>query len=171
MPSTLTSNLKISHGSAERRRYPRYPFTATLEAFEPESQTRIQGRTTDLSEGGCYVDTLVAFPSQTRVKVRITRNNRSFESQAIVVYSVTGMGMGLQFESPDPQQLLTLKKWLGEMSGQAIAETQIEKEKNSPGSATGCESVLNELVGELMRKGVLAENIGKGMLRHLASAA
>jgi hypothetical protein len=171
MPSTLTNNLKISHSPAERRRHPRYPFTGTLEAFEPESQTRIQGRTADLSEGGCYVDTLVAFPAQTRVKVRITRDKRSFESPAIVVYSVTGLGMGLRFESTDPQQLLTLRKWLDELGGEAIAEIPIEKEKNSPRDAAGYESVLNELVGELMRKGVLAENIGKGMLRQLASGA
>ena len=41
----------------ERRRHARYPFTATVEALEPKSQMLIQGRTSDLSRGGCYVDT------------------------------------------------------------------------------------------------------------------
>jgi PilZ domain len=176
MLSTLRSDLKmpsgaVESGSAERRRYARYPFTGTLEAVEPDSQTRIHGRTADLSEGGCYVDTLNPFPAQTRVKVRITREKRSFESQATVVYSVAGMGMGLQFEATDPQQLVSLRKWVGELSGKAIAETETEEKKDSPCSAAVRESVLNELVSELMRKGVLAEDIGRGMLQRLASAA
>jgi hypothetical protein len=85
------------------------------------------------------------FPAQTRVKVRITREKRSFESQATVVYSVAGMGMGLQFAPTDPQQLLSLRKWLDEVRGEAITETHAGEEKNSPDGAVGCESVLNEL--------------------------
>lgn len=171
MPSTLRTDLKISHGAAERRRFARYPFTGTLEAFELQSHTRIQGRTADLSEGGCYVDTMNPFPAQTRVRVRITREKLSFASQATVVYSVAGMGMGLQFEATDPQQLVSLRKWLGQLSGAAIAETEIEETKDSPRSAAVRDAVLGELVSELMRKGVLNEVTGRGMLQRLASAA
>ena len=183
MLSALNRDLKMSPGvigilpsgtiernPAERRQYARYPFTGTVEAFEPESQTRIQGRAADLSEGGCYVDTMSPFPAQTRVKVRITREKRSFESQATVAYSVAGMGMGLHFEAPDAQQLVTLKNWLDELSGEAMAETRIEEKEDSP-RETDRGSVLNELVSELMRKGVLAEGIGRGMLQRPASAA
>jgi PilZ domain len=181
MPSTLNRDLKISHGvigilssgtiernPAERRQYVRYPFTGTVEAFEPESQTRIQGRAADLSEGGCYVDTMSPFPAQTRVKVRITREKRSFESQARVVYSVAGMGMGLLFEAPNVQQLASLNKWLGELSGQAVAETGIEEKEDSHDPAAGRESVLSELIRELMRKGIVNEKLGGEMLQKLA---
>ena len=181
MASTLNRDLKISPGvigslspgtiernPAERRQYTRYPFTGTVEAFEPESQTRIQGRTADLSEGGCYIDSMSPFAAQTRVKVRITREKRSFESQATVVYSVAGMGMGLHFEAPDAQQLVSLKKWLGELSGQGGVETGIDEREDSPHPAAGRESVLNELVRELMRKGIVDENMGREMLQRLA---
>lgn len=175
MLSTWTSNPEMASGtpesgSSERRRHARYPFTGTLEAFEVDSEARIQGRTADLSEGGCYVDTMSPFPAQTRVKVRVTRNKRSFESQAIVVYSVAGMGMGLRFEALNSSQVMTLKRWLGELSGESIKEMEMEEESAPIPVPADSNRVLNELVSELMRKGVLADEIGRGMLQRLGSA-
>lgn len=182
MANMMTSDLKTSPmaigvaaggtsmNAGERRRYERYPFTATLEAFEPESETRIQGRTADLSEGGCYVDTISPLATKTRLKVRITRGQRSFESPAVVVYSVLGMGMGLEFEATDSQQMVNLKKWVGELSGEATAEAEIEEKSAPVNTEAASVSVLKELVTELMRKGVLAEGKGRGMLKRLADA-
>lgn len=164
MPST-------SAGSGERRRHVRYSFTGTFEAFEPKSQTRIQGRTADLSEGGCYVDTICPFAAQTRVRIRITREQQSFESQATVVYSVAGMGMGLQFEAIDAQQRASLRKWVRELSGEAVIETPSDQRWDSTALLSARDSVLSELVTELMRKGVLTEAMARGMLQRLASAA
>lgn len=174
MISTWTSNPEMASGtpesgSSERRRHARYPFTGTLEAFEVDSEARIQGRTADLSEGGCYVDTMSPFPAQTRVKVRVTRDKQSFESQAIVVYSVAGMGMGLRFEALNSSQVMTLKRWLGELSGESTKEMEEESAPIPVPADSNC--VLNELVSELMRKGVLADEVGRGMLQRLGSAA
>ena len=72
---------KVKADPSERRQFPRYSFTGTFEATEPNSETRIHGRTADLSEGGCYADTMSPLPAGTVVKVRISRENRSFESQ------------------------------------------------------------------------------------------
>src|SRR3979490_2345989 len=111
----------------ERRRHTRYPFTVTVEAVESKSQTRIQGRTSDLSRGGCYVDTISSFPAGSAVKIRLTKDARSFESQAQVVYSSVGMGMGVKFTSSASQQLSTLEKWGGELSGKLAPEPQLPK--------------------------------------------
>jgi hypothetical protein len=46
----------------ERRRQVRYPFTAAVEIVVRESQTRIQGRTSDLSRGA--VSWIRPVPSQ-----------------------------------------------------------------------------------------------------------
>jgi hypothetical protein len=61
-----------------------------------------------------------------------------------------------------------LKKWLGELSGQGGVETGIDEREDSPHPAAGRESVLNELVRELMRKGIVNENMGREMLQRLA---
>src|SRR5580692_5347881 len=83
--------------SEERRRNLRFPFTATVEATENIRGTKVTGRTSDLSLGGCYVDTLNPFSVGTDAKVRIQRENVTFEAQARVIFSANGMGMGLAF--------------------------------------------------------------------------
>lgn len=153
---------------SERRQYPRYPFTGTLEATEPNSETRIHGRTADLSEGGCYADTMNPLPSGTAVKVRISKGNRSFESQAMVVYAVAGMGMGLRFESIEAQELGSLRRWLGEVRGEFPADIQTDKEEVAVCAGPQNKSVLSQLIGELMRKGMLDDAMGKEMLQRLA---
>jgi hypothetical protein len=45
----------------ERRDFPRYSITASAEATDVKSQTRIKARISDLGRWGCYVDTLNPF--------------------------------------------------------------------------------------------------------------
>src|ERR1700680_682681 len=54
----------------ERRREPRFPFVASVEAVEPKSSAKILGRTSDISAGGCYVDTISPFSAGTTVRIR-----------------------------------------------------------------------------------------------------
>src|SRR5579863_1057705 len=91
------ANKAVAADPSERRRNVRFPFTAALEAVESKSGTKVSGRTSDLSLGGCYVDTLSPFPVGTEAKIRILREKESFEANAKVVYSAIGMGMGLAF--------------------------------------------------------------------------
>lgn len=152
------------------RAHPRYPFTAAAEALDSQCRTRLSARTTDLGRGGCYLDTFSPFPQKTRVKLRITREKSSFTADAKVVYSKVGMGMGVEFTSIEPEQVGILEKWIEELSGKAPADIQELKEhqldaKHIPPKQTGY--VLNELVLALMRKGVLTEEEGQGMLQRL----
>jgi hypothetical protein len=165
------AGLALGDGKAEgseRRQHQRYSFTATLEAFEPNSETRINGRTADLSEGGCYADTMSPLPAGTALKVRISKENRSFESDAKVVYAVAGMGMGLRFDSIAPPQLAILERWLGELRGEIPVDMVEQKEEAPVSAAPQKNSVLNELIGELMRKGVLDDSLGRKMLKRLS---
>ncbi len=158
----------VKTDAGERRRFTRYPFTATFEATEPNSGTKIHGRTADLSEGGCYADTMSPLPAGTAVKVRISKGNRSFESYGTIVYAVAGMGMGLRFESIDPQQLANLSRWLGELRGDSPVEMQADQREPGPCADPQKKCVLNQLIGELMRKGILDDSVGREMLQRLA---
>src|ERR1700689_2440283 len=93
---TESNNAAVS-SPTERRHHLRFPFSATVEAVEIKSGTKITGRTSDLGLGGCYVDTLSPFPVGTEAKMRIIRETETFEAQVRVVYSLIGMGMGLAF--------------------------------------------------------------------------
>jgi len=99
----------------ERRRNPRFAFTAEVEVLESNSGIVIPGRTADLSRGGCYVDTFNPFPAETVVKLRLTKWDQSFEAQAKVIYSTVGQGMGLMFVSVGREQLSIMESWMNEL--------------------------------------------------------
>jgi len=101
----------------ERRRNPRYPFMADVEIIDLESATTITARTSDFSRGGCYVDMLNPLPEDTLVRLRVTKSQQTFETQAKVVYSSVGMGMGLMFGALDMTQRVVLERWLTQFCG------------------------------------------------------
>jgi hypothetical protein len=165
------------HGSAavpvaeERRVHPRYPFTAAVAAVDSRSRSMLNARTSDLSQGGCYVDAFCPFPLEAPVKLRLTSEKRAFVAQATVVYSRTGMGMGLKFTGIEDGQLLVLDRWLAELSGAAPCEFDSAEETFAAQKQEIVLKeqwyVLNEVVLALMRKGLLAPSEGKSMLQRL----
>jgi hypothetical protein len=168
---TDSSNGAVS-SPAERRHHLRFPFSATVEAVETKSGTKITGRTSDLGLGGCYVDTLSPFPVGTEAKIRILRENESFEAQAKVVYSLIGMGMGMAFVSAQPKQIRLFQRWLQEISGQpASAEDGSSQQGSETAPAERTQTlknvVLSDLIMTLMQKKVLTEREGKDLLRKL----
>jgi hypothetical protein len=160
--------------SIERRKYPRYPFSATAEVVEMRSGARIQGRVSDLGQGGCYIDSMSPFGVNSDVTIRIVDQNRTFVSQARVVFAAAGMGMGLMFTVTDAEQSSVLEGWLGELRGEAQPDTSVlEQERPSPKAAADNAAsqeqsyVLNELIIALMRKNVLSDLEGKALLQKL----
>ena len=155
----------------ERRRGPRYQFTATVELVDLKSRARVQARTSDLSRGGCYVDSTGPLPVDTTVRMRLTKDSRSFEVEARVVYSLVGMGMGLAFTGATPEQMDVLKRWIGELSGELPSEFSAsepsEQARGPRGSGHDQSYVLGTLVMELIRQGVLSNAKGKTMLDQL----
>ena len=157
----------------ERRRNLRFPFSATVEAVDNKSGTKVIGRTSDLGLGGCYVDTLSPFPVGTEATIRILRQNESFEAQAKVVYSSIGMGMGLAFVTAQPKQIRIFQRWLQELSGQSVPAPDVPTEddpETPPSEKTQSllrNAVLSDLIMTLMQKNVLTEREGKDLLRKL----
>lgn len=169
--NNYSSSVSSDPGLPERRKFPRYAFTATVEMVEPQSQTRIQGRTSDLSRGGCYVDSTSSFPIGSMLVIRLTKDMRSFQAQAVVTYSIEGMGMGIKFTDADAEQISILEKWVAELRGEMLPETTLAQTADPTLAQRGASqaeySVLNELVMELMRQGVLSNTKGEAMLQKL----
>lgn len=97
---------------SERRRAPRHVFIASAEVEDIAVGSRLPSRISDLSAGGCYVDTINPFANGTDVRVRITTATREFEARAKVAYSHVHLGMGLQFCEVAPEHLAVLRQWL-----------------------------------------------------------
>jgi hypothetical protein len=99
---------------ADRRSHPRYAFTAAVEVVADEPGARLKTRVRDLSQQGCNMDTDNPFPLGTVTEVCIKKGAESFEAHARVVYNQPGKGMGVMFTVVEPQQFVTLNKWIAE---------------------------------------------------------
>jgi hypothetical protein len=157
--------------SGERRSTPRSAFTAAVVAVEPKSRTRIDAHTSDLSIGGCYVDTMNPFPAGTELQLRLTTEGKSFDAEAKVAYCQIGVGMGLLFTTAGPGQLSTIEKWFAELRGETQPEPQVLADEEQPlyrATAKNEEHyILEELLVLMMRKGLLTEEEGEPMLHRL----
>src|SRR5580704_1313216 len=109
---------KSAAGEAEGRGNDRHAITASAEVVELGSGARFSTRTTDLGPGGCFVDTMVPFPVGANVRVSVHKGKTQFESSGIVVYSQAGLGMGIAFDTMEPQQRQELDRWLTELTGE-----------------------------------------------------
>ncbi len=155
------------NGAPGKRKDVRYPVSATAEVIEGRSRTRLSARASDLSLSGCYLDAVNIFPVATAVALRLTSENRTFECEARVVYTLSGMGMGLAFTKISPAQAPKLRDWIAELSGEADAtaplEGGLEFESIEPRpperqNSNGSQDVLTDLISLLQRKGVLNES-------------
>jgi hypothetical protein len=100
-----------------RREVPRFSLIASAVLREPESDTKISGRISELSRKGCYVDTLIGLPEGTNLEIRISRDQGAFEAQGKIIYVQSGMGMGIAFVNVAGEQLKILEAWLAELAG------------------------------------------------------
>ncbi len=149
----------------ERRRWPRFSLTAATQVTELSSMARIEGRCTDLSAGGCYVDTLNPFPTGSMVQVAVAQGERKFTGQACVAFSQSGMGMGLAFMEMEPAERESLNAWLDELGcGHSHVVAPAEPERSPQETYRG---VLMHLIHLLVRKRVLSSAEGEELLREL----
>jgi len=155
----------------EKRSCPRYPFSPAVEAFDLQADTRIMGRLSDISRNGCYVDTINPFAKDAAVTLTITSENRSFKTQAKVVYSKMGMGMGLLFTTAAPEQLRVLGSWLNELSGGKVDGEEQSNLFLQPEIAKVSDSDMRKIVSELIAflngKNLLNDSEAMGLLRKL----
>jgi hypothetical protein len=174
---------KTAHGQSlpaavepvEKRSCPRFPFSPAVEALDLQADTRIMGRLSDISRNGCYVDTINPFAKDAAVTLTVTRDNQSFKTQAKVVYSKIGMGMGLLFTTAEPDQLRILGSWLNELSGGRIDDEeqpnvflQRETAKSADTELRELRKTVSELVALLNGKNILSDSEGMALLRKLA---
>jgi hypothetical protein len=154
-------------GLPQRRRTPRYPFCAAARVTEPESTARIEGRTADISIGGCYVDTLAPMRVGTKVMVRIEHAGRIFEARARITYAHMGLGMGMMFGEIRPRDHEVLTVWLRELSGEEMSGEMLEARLGGSSNASSNQNLqrtIVDLIHLLMRDRVIGESDGEQLL-------
>jgi hypothetical protein len=101
---------------SEYRHAPRYQFVAEAEVTEILSDSHLIAKTSDLSIGGCFIDTLNPSPEGTDVRVRISHEGATFRTLGRVVFVLPNMGMGVVFRNLVDDQLAILQEWISKLS-------------------------------------------------------
>lgn len=173
MPIVLPAPLpedEVKVGGPERRRQVRFPFAASALVTDISSQARLNGRCSDLSSGGCYVDTLSPLTVGSIVSVRIAHDSREFEAAAVVTYAHVSMGMGLAFTEIKRENREVLRSWIAKLSGQHPSEPPASISAEGAGGVeanANVRFVLNELITLLVHKKIITEEEGAGLLRQM----
>jgi hypothetical protein len=105
-------NLKRVPLMSESRATPRYSLVLSAEMSVENAGPTASARISDISMGGCYIDSANTFPAGTIMHLRLSQQGETFESKARVVCEYPRMGMGMAFLETQPAQLAILERWL-----------------------------------------------------------
>ena len=84
---------------------------AKAELIDVQSETRLVGRTKNLSLAGCFVETASSSPNGVKVRLRISRGSAGVVAMGKVVYSEP-KGMGIAFATIELGGLAVLDNWI-----------------------------------------------------------
>jgi hypothetical protein len=99
-------------GNTERRGHSRSQVVAATELIDLPTGLKARANTSDMSLGGCYVNTLNPFRLGATLGVKIEHSGVMLETEATVCTRFEGSGMGLAFRNITPEQLSILTDWL-----------------------------------------------------------
>lgn len=127
----------------ERRHSPRYSCDIGVQIQPPGSEITLWSRCTDISEGGCYIDSRSPISGGEKLELTLFLDAEALAISAVVRTSFPGIGMGVEFEFASEDQRVQLRRYLRE---KLDAEPScIEPDENS---IRGIES-LSECVEQL----------------------
>ena len=102
----------MSNGNQqERRQYPRVKISVPVEIHVEGSASPIRGSTSDLSLGGCYVETIFPFPVGTALDLKL-QIETTLPIDAIVVTCDPQVGNGMKFARMLPEDRKSLQAFL-----------------------------------------------------------
>jgi hypothetical protein len=102
------------------RRTPRYSLALEIEMTDVKWDTQIRARTKMLSLFGCGIDSERLFSRGTSVRIKLFHHGAEVKAGARVVYSTSGLGMGVAFTSIEREDEQLLARWITELLGFAI---------------------------------------------------
>lgn len=100
---------------SERPRARRYPFVASVEMTDVESETQLVEQTCDLSLFGCGVTTQRPLQPGARILIRIQHAGANFAALGKVAHARQGTRMGVVFTKIESPQQFVLEKWVAEL--------------------------------------------------------
>jgi hypothetical protein len=112
VPDKIANPVKVH---VECRRVHRYPFVASVELVDVQSEIQTQERVTDLGLYGCGVAASKSIPTGTKLRIRITRKGNTFSALGKVAYATPDGDMGIAFVRIEANDHKVLEKWISEL--------------------------------------------------------
>jgi c-di-GMP-binding flagellar brake protein YcgR len=106
--------------SPERRKYPRFTVSVPVEVHAEGSDTPIRCTTSDLSLGGCYIESMYPFPVGATLDLKLQLEN-TLLIEAKVVTSYPQVGNGMQFVKMLPEDRAELSAFLDSLAKKQLA--------------------------------------------------
>ena len=102
-------------GVRDRRYAIRFPFAADVELIDLETGKQVEGVTSDISLGGCFVCTSKPLPLNARARMRLVRKGQLIEALVAVRIVKPRIGMGLEFLDIEATSNSILSRWLEQL--------------------------------------------------------
>lgn len=99
-------------GVRDRRYAIRFPFAADVELIDLETGKQVEGVTSDISLGGCFVCTSKPLPMNSRARLKLMRKGQVLEALVAVRIVKPRIGMGIEFFDLEPVYSEMLNTWL-----------------------------------------------------------
>jgi hypothetical protein len=111
MADRNTSNSSVT-GVRDRRYAIRFPFAAEVELIDLETGKQVDGVTSDISLGGCFVCTNKPLPMNARARMKLVRKGQVLEALVSVRIVKPRIGMGIEFFDLEPPFNDMLIAWI-----------------------------------------------------------
>jgi c-di-GMP-binding flagellar brake protein YcgR len=108
--------------SPERRKHPRLKVSAPVEIHPEGSTAPLHCATSDLSLGGCYIESMYPFPAGTCIELKLEAGDTLLISAKVVTCDPQ-FGNGILFLRMLPEDQVTLSKFLDSLADHHYAES------------------------------------------------
>jgi c-di-GMP-binding flagellar brake protein YcgR len=112
MDDRFTKGQPGKAGVRDRRYAIRFPFAADVDLIDMESGAHVEGVTSDLSLGGCFVCTSKPLPIGSRMRITLSRKGQAVQALAVVRILKPRIGMGVEFIDVEAEYYDVLKRWI-----------------------------------------------------------
>jgi hypothetical protein len=99
-------------GIRDRRYVLRYPFIANAELVDLDLGTKAEGKTSDISLGGCFICTAKPLTLKARARVILTHKAEQLEALVVVRIVKPRIGMGIEFIDLEDPFAAILSAWI-----------------------------------------------------------
>lgn len=102
---------------SDKRQHPRAAWLVEAQIWCRDEDVHWDVRLTDISEGGCFVDTLVPLSEGSAVSLRVKDGSGTIEIPGKILYGQPTIGSAIAFEPLDANLRLRINKIIAQAGG------------------------------------------------------